>query len=62
LLTQIPYLIGVASSGWLAEFGMAGITGTQNGVHLSATVLTAGISGALIFLAWSFHPAIHKAE
>jgi hypothetical protein len=62
LLTQIPYLTGVAASGWLAEFGMSRITGTQNGIHLSATLLTAGILGALIFLAGSFHPAIRHAE
>ena len=61
-LTQIPYLAGVASSGWLAEFGMASLTGSQNGVHLSATVFAAGIVGALIFLAGSFHPAMQQTE
>ncbi|MBI3168057.1 MAG: MFS transporter [Chloroflexi bacterium] len=62
LLTQIPYLIGVASSGWLAEFGIARLAGTQNGIHLSVTVLIAGILGTFIFLAGSFHPAIRHAE
>ena len=62
LLTQIPYLIGVASSGWLAEFGMSKLTGTDSGVHLSVTVLTAGVLGVFIFLAGSFHPAVRHAE
>ena len=62
LLTQLPYLIGVAASGWLAEFGMANITGSQNGIHLSSTLLVAGVLGTLIFLAGSFHPVIRTAE
>ncbi len=62
LLTQIPYLIGVASSGWLAEFGMAKITGTQNGIHLSMMLLLAGILGTIIFLAGYFIPAIRRAD
>lgn len=62
LLTQIPYLIGVASSGWLAEFGMSQITGTQNGIHLSFTVLVAGVLGAIIFFGGAFHPDIRQAE
>jgi MFS transporter, DHA3 family, macrolide efflux protein len=58
LLTQIPYLIGVASSGWLADMGMSHFTGTQNGIHLSVTLLLAGILGSFIFITGSFHPAI----
>lgn len=62
LLTQIPYLIGVAMSGWLAEVGISKFTGTQNGIHLSVTLVLAGIFGAFIFFAGSFHPVIRRAE
>ncbi len=62
LLTQIPYLIGMASSGWLAELGMAKITGTQNGIHLSMTLLFAGIAGSIIFLLGYFTPSIRHAD
>lgn len=62
LLTQIPYLLGVASSGWLAELGMAKLTGTQNGIHLSTTLLFAGIAGAIIFIIAYFAPSIRHME
>lgn len=62
LLTQIPYLLGMASSGWLAELGIARFTGTQNGIHLSVTLLLAGIAGAMIFLLGYFTPSIQHAD
>ena len=62
LLTQIPYLIGMAGSGWLAELGMAKLTGTQNGIHLSMTLLLAGIAGAIIFILGYFTPAIRRTD
>ena len=62
LLTQIPYLIGMASSGWLAELGIARFTGTQNGIHLSMTLLLAGIAGSVIFLLGYFTPSIRNVD
>ncbi len=62
LLTQIPYLIGVASSGWLAESVISKITGTQNGIHLSTTLLLAGVFGSITFLIGYFFPAIRYAD
>lgn len=62
LLTQLPYLAGVALSGWIAEAGISNFVGAENGVHLSTTVLIAGLLGAFVFLAGSFHPAIRRAE
>jgi MFS transporter, DHA3 family, macrolide efflux protein len=62
LLTQIPYLIGVGASGWLAEFGMAKLVGTENGLHLSVMLVFAGIFGAVIFLSGYAVPSIRHAE
>jgi DHA3 family macrolide efflux protein-like MFS transporter len=62
LLTQIPYLLGVASSGWLAESVITKIVGAQNGIHLSMTVLLAGIIGSIIFLVGYITPAIHRVD
>ncbi len=62
LLTQIPYLLGVASSGWLAESGMSRFFGTQNGIHLSMTLLLAGACGTIIFLAGYLFPSIRHVE
>jgi hypothetical protein len=62
VLTQIPYLIGMAGSGWLAELGMAKLTGTQNGIHLSTTLLLAGIAGAIIFILGYFIPTIRRTD
>jgi MFS family permease len=62
LLTQIPYLIGVGASGWLAEFGMAKLVGTESGLHLSMMLVFAGIFGAVIFLSGYAVPSIRHAE
>jgi MFS family permease len=62
LLTQIPYLIGVASSGWLAESVISKIIGAQNGIHLSTTLLLAGIIGSVIFIVGYFFPVIRYAD
>jgi MFS family permease len=61
-LTQLPYLAGVACSGWLAEAGMSQLTGAQDGIHISTTLLAAGIGGALIFLGGGLFPAIRRVE
>lgn len=62
LLTQIPYLIGVGASGWLAEFGMTKIVGAEGSLHLSATLVMAGILGAIVFLVGYAFPAIRHAD
>lgn len=62
LLTQIPYLIGVGSSGWLAEYGMARFVGNEGGLHLSVSLVAAGIFGAVIFLSGYAFPSIRYAD
>jgi MFS transporter, DHA3 family, macrolide efflux protein len=62
LLTQIPYLIGVGASGWLAEFGMSKLVGVEGGIHLSVSLVVAGIFGAAIFLSGYAFPSIRHAE
>ena len=62
LLTQIPYLLGVIGSGWLAEAGISKLTGTQNGIHLSMTLVFAGVFGAAIFLSGYFYSPIRAID
>jgi MFS family permease len=62
LLTQIPYLIGVGASGWLAEYGMARFVGSEGGIHLSVSLVVAGIFGAVIFLSGYAFPSIRYVE
>lgn len=62
LLTQIPYLVGVGASGWLAEYGMTKIVGTEGSLHLSVTLMMVGILGAIIFLAGYAFPALRRAD
>ncbi|HUM27144.1 MAG TPA: hypothetical protein PKN81_13005, partial [Anaerolineales bacterium] len=62
LLTQIPYLIGMAGSGWLAELGIARFTGTQNGIHLSTTLVLAGLAGSAVFIIGYFAPPIREIQ
>jgi hypothetical protein len=62
LLTQVPYLIGVGASGWLAEFGVAKFVGSEGGLHLSVSLVVAGILGAVIFLSGYAFPSIRNAE
>lgn len=62
LLTQIPYLIGVGVSGWLAELGMSKLVGVEGGIHLSVSLVVTGIFGAAIFLSGYAFPSIRHAE
>ncbi|HMX76044.1 MAG TPA: MFS transporter [Anaerolineales bacterium] len=62
LLTQIPYLIGMAGSGWFAELGIARFTGTQNGIHLSTTLVLAGLAGSAVFIIGYFVPPIREIQ
>ncbi len=62
LLTQIPYLIGVGCSGWLADSVASKFFGSQNGIHLSMTLLAAGIIGAFIFVGGYLSPVIRRVE
>jgi hypothetical protein len=41
---------------------MAKVTGTQNGIHLSMTLLFAGIAGSIIFLLGYFTPSIRHTD
>lgn len=58
-VSQIPYLIGIAASGWLADLGLfADVFGNK----YSFVFITAGVCAAIAYVFGFFVPSLINAE
>jgi MFS family permease len=64
-LTQIPYLLGIAAAGPIAEFGLkpaAGPGGAGPAAGIAVSIICAALAGGAVFLAGYAFPFLRKAD